>query len=120
MKPIFLAAAAVLALAGCETANLTSAPIVESDDQISRRAEIINDTPVTMMRVRVQNAATGQWSGNILQGRIRKNSSRTVLIDDGTGQCLYNFKVTMEGGQTLTRHDMDVCKLASWTIFRRS
>lgn len=119
MKPFFLAVAAVLALAGCESENLTSSQITESNDQISRRAAIINDTSVTMVRVRVQNAATGQWSDNILQGRIRKNSSRTVLIDDGTSQCLYNFKVTMEGGQTLTRHGLDVCKLASWTIYQR-
>ncbi len=118
MKSIFLAVASVLALAACESPNLTSSPIVESADQISRRAEIINDTPVTMLRVRVQNATTGQWSTNILEGRIRRNSSKTVLIDDGTGQCLYNFQVTMEGGQTLTRRGLDVCKLASWRIFR--
>ena len=119
MKPIFLTIASVLALAACDSPHLTSSNIVESADQFSRRAEIINDTPATMLRVRVQNAATGQWSNNILQGHIRKNSSKTVLIDDGTGQCIYNFRVTMEGGQTLSRRGMDVCKLASWRIFSR-
>ena len=118
MKHFFLATAAALTLAGCETANLTSTPIAESNDGITRRAEIINDTSVTMRRVRVQNAATGQWSGNILDGTIRKNSSKIVLIDDGTGQCIYNFKVTMETGQSLTRLGLDVCRLASWTIYQ--
>ncbi|MBL1434835.1 MAG: hypothetical protein COB08_001360 [Rhodobacteraceae bacterium] len=118
MNKLLCAAASIIALAGCETANLTSSPIVESSDGQDRRAEIINDTPETMMRVRVQNAATGQWSENILVGRIRKNSSKTVLIDDGTGQCLYNFTATMEGGQTITRRGLDVCTLASWRIFR--
>ena len=118
MKKLLCAAASVIAITGCESTSLVSSPILPSGDEISRRAEIINDTNVTMMRVRVQNAATGQWSNNILDGRIRKNSSKTVLIDDGTGQCLYNFKVTMEGGQTLTRRGLDVCTLASWRIFR--
>ena len=118
MKSFFFAVASVLALAACESNSLVNAPVVHSNVIGNRRAEIINETDIAIARLRVQNADTLTWSGNILSGKIRKNSSQIVLIDDGSGQCLYNFKVTMENGQSLTRRGMDVCRLAAWTIFR--
>ena len=119
MKSLFVAVASVLALAACEADNLANAPMVQSNDSGNRRAEIINDTTISIAKLRVQNSDTLTWSGNILQGKVRKNNSQIVLIDDGSGQCLYNFQVTMENGQKLTRRGMDVCRLASWTIYSR-
>lgn len=119
MKSFLFAAASILALAGCEAESLVNAPMVASADSANRRAEIVNDTNVSIKRLRVQNSETLAWSGNILRGSIRKNSSQVVLIDDGTGQCLYNFQITMDNGAKLTRRGMDVCRLATWTIFRR-
>ena len=119
MKKLLLTIASVLALSGCESESLVNTQIRESGDGSNRRAEIVNDTNIAIARLRVQNSATQTWSGNILVGKIRKNSSRIVLIDDGSGECIYNFRATMESGQTLARNGLDVCRLQSWTIFRR-
>ena len=64
MKSFFFAIASVLALAACESGTLSNAPVVQSNDDGNRRAEIINDTDISIAKLRVQNAETLTWSGN--------------------------------------------------------
>ena len=99
------AAAALLAVS-----LLTSTAASAGED---RHVRIINETAHTMVRFYASNTAADSWQEDILVEDVLKAGS-DVNIDDGTGHCKYDFKAVFDNGQSLIKHDVNVCEITSY------
>lgn len=103
-------------LAGAAVAALTltaavSAPAVSQD----RRVNIINDTGVTMTQFYASSVDADSWEEDIL-GRdvLRSGRSVRINIDDGTGECVFDFKAVFADGDVVVRENINVCRISEY------
>jgi hypothetical protein len=84
---------------------------------LDRRVRVINKTGETMMKFQASNRDSRSWEEDIL-GRAVLNSGQAVNINinDGTGYCVFDFRATFRSGAQVVRRNVNVCKVASWTI----
>jgi len=120
MRFVFVASAALLALGACASADLNPVPPSQSSDGINRSITIVNDTPLAMTNIRARNAETGQWTTNLFnRTKLRSDSERTVLMDDGSNSCMYSFHAKFENGQQVTNLAVDICGGGTWRLYTR-
>jgi len=105
-----------LAIAGIAAASMLLAPIAQaagSGDGEDRRVRIINETRHTMVHFYASNISVIDWQEDIL-GRsvLRAGSDVVINIDDGTGHCEYDFKAVFDDGDSVVKHDINVCKVS--------
>ncbi|HWA63003.1 MAG TPA: hypothetical protein VG939_16605 [Caulobacteraceae bacterium] len=100
----------VLALAAAST--LVGASATAGED---RHVRIINETSHTMVRFYASNVSRDSWEEDIL-GRdvLKPGQDVNINIDDGSGHCKYDFKAVFDDGDSLVRHNIDVCKITSY------
>jgi hypothetical protein len=93
---------------------LASASATEALD---RRVRVINNTSEVMMKFQASNRDRRTWEEDIL-GRdvLRPGQSVVININDGSGYCVFDFRATFRSGATATRRQVNVCRVASWTI----
>ena len=98
--------------AAMATAALMSASASHAED---RHVRIINETGHTMVSFYASNTATNSWQEDIL-GRetLPAGDDVEINIDDGTGHCLYDFKAVFDDGETLIKHNINVCETSSY------
>lgn len=92
---------------------LAAAP-AHADNQ-NRRVRIINETDHVMVHFYASNVARKTWEEDIL-GRevLRPGEDSVINIDDGTGHCMFDFKAVFDDGESLVRHEINVCKISSY------
>jgi hypothetical protein len=101
------AAAALLAVC-----LLTSTAASAGED---RHVRIINETEHTIVRFYASNTAADSWQEDILgEDVLKAGSDVNINIDDGTGHCKYDFKAVFDNGQSLIKHDVNVCEITSY------
>jgi len=110
MKRYALAAAALLLFAADAQAR--------SPDGFNRWVSIVNDTSETMWSFRASNISEPGWQENIL-GRdvLYPGEYVDVLVDDGSGYCMYDLRAEFVDGTLAERFDFDVCAAGSWTVY---
>lgn len=102
----------------CATAALATlamavaAPAIAASD---RRVRIINDTGVTMTEFYASSVDADSWEEDIL-GRnvLRSGTNVMVNIDDGTGECMFDFKAVFADGDVLVRERINVCRISEY------
>ncbi len=120
MRPLIFAFPALLALAACDSPNFQEVAATSSNDGISRSVTIVNDTDLTMTKIRARNATTGQWISNMFNGvRLSGNSQHTIVVDDGTGSCMFSFHAELSNGQKVSNLAVNVCGGGTWRIYTR-
>ncbi|WP_426029259.1 hypothetical protein [Brevundimonas sp. TWP2-3-4b2] len=89
-----------------------AAPAMAAND---RRVRIINDTNVTMTQFFASSEDTDSWEEDML-GRnvLRAGTSVVANIDDGTGQCYFDFKAVFADGDVLVREHINVCAITEY------
>lgn len=98
-----LAALALVAMSGMATAQ-------------NRVVEIVNDTGLTMMEFYASNVDRGSWEEDILGADVLPSGySVDIDIDDGSGQCLFDFRAVFEDGSEADDYRVNVCELATFT-----
>jgi hypothetical protein len=90
---------------------------VDASEALDRRVRVINNTSQVMMKFQASNRDSRSWEEDIL-GRdvLRPGQSVMININDGTGYCVFDFRATFRSGQTVVRRQVNVCRVASWTI----
>jgi hypothetical protein len=82
-----------------------------------RRVRLVNNSSKTIMSFYASNVRRDRWEEDILRNRtVAPRQSVTINIDDGTGSCNFDFKTVMRGGQEVIKRNVDVCKVATYTI----
>jgi hypothetical protein len=80
-----------------------------------RRVSIINDTSVDMVEFYGSNVNATTWEEDILGANtLPAGSSVTVNFDDGSGQCIFDFRAIFADGDELIREDINVCEIGEY------
>jgi opacity protein-like surface antigen len=98
------------------TLAVATALSVATAQAADHRVDIINKTGQTLTHFYASTSDTDDWEEDIL-GRDTLDNGETVEvdIDDGTGKCVFDFKAVFEGGQSLVKKGINVCKVSSFT-----
>lgn len=108
---------AVLLLATACAPQPQSQPQPQQAASADRRVRLVNNSSKTIMSFYASNTRRDRWEEDILRNStVPPGKTVTINIDDGSGACNFDFKTVMRGGQELVRRNVDVCKVATYTI----
>ncbi|GGK45596.1 hypothetical protein [Salinarimonas ramus] len=98
--------------AGALALALSAAPAIAQN----RVVEIVNNTGVTMMEFYASNVDRSSWEEDILGADVLESGySVDVDIDDGSGQCLFDFRAVFADGDEVVDNRINVCEISTYT-----
>ena len=114
-------ARSAFALAAVATLASASATFAQSSNGLDRRIAIDNRSGQTVMYVRGSPTGASSFGADRIPDRTLGHGDTAVVdFDSGTGDCMYDLRVTMANGQNIDRMNVNVCQVSRWTINRRS
>ena len=82
-----------------------------------RRIRLINESNYTINEFHASNVNRRGWEEDILGQRILKPGQSIVInLNDGSGQCRFDFLTIMSNGAKIEKRNVDVCKLENYRI----
>ncbi len=109
----FMLKFAVLVAAAATFSIMSTRP----GEALDRRVRVINNSSSTMTKFQASNKASKSWEEDILGNDVLKSGQSVVVnINDGTGYCVFDLRATFQGGATVVRRNINICKISSWTI----
>jgi hypothetical protein len=98
-------------------AAVLASPLALGADGKNRQILINNKSGYTVNEIYASNTSVSEWQEDILGekvllpgGTIRAN------IDDGTGHCMFDFRIVFEDGDQAEKRGFDVCKMEELNI----
>ncbi len=83
----------------------------------NRWVTIANETGYTMVEFYSAQAAAPGWGTEILGDLDLRNDGRVdINFDDGTENCLFNFRAVFQDGGVVESAIVDVCKIGAFTF----
>lgn len=80
-----------------------------------RPVRIVNDTRHAIVRFHASVVTAGSWEDDLLgTHRLSPGQSVTIDLDDGSGECLYDFKAVFDDGDEVVKTRIDVCTIESY------
>jgi hypothetical protein len=81
--------------------------------------QVINNSSLHVDYFYASPSNSSDWGPDLLgpNNRLHAWSEGTASIEDGSDQCLYDFKYIMSDGQTYYEERIDLCSLGSYTIY---
>lgn len=114
-------ARSAFALAAVATLASASPTFAQAGDGFDRRLLIDNRSGQTVMYVRGSPVAAASFGADRIPDRTLGHGDTAVVdFDSGTGDCMYDLRVTLANGQNVDRMNVNVCRVSRWTINRRS
>jgi len=102
----------IMSLATAGVMALSAAPAFAQDVYF----EIINNSPLTLMRFYASPTYDQYWGNDILGNSVLPpGTSGTVTIADGETTCVYDMLFVMEDGQEITGQT-DICRSARYVL----
>lgn len=115
MKPTSIIAG-ILAAVTLVGAGLAAA---QSSDGLNRRIRVHNQTGLTIRVLQAADVRTGSYAENLVAGSpLDSGASRQVTIDAGNNVCLFDLRAELTSGQTVTRENVNVCRVADVYLTR--
>lgn len=110
MTKNFLGAFAALALGAC----LFAAPAQAQDVEFG----LVNNSSHTLTYLYVAPSNTDEWGDDLLgdNGILESGYEASVVIGDGSDQCLYDLRFETAEGAELDVYEVDICTLSSYTL----
>jgi hypothetical protein len=100
-------------LAPALCAAFLAAPAMAQDVQF----DLFNQSALTLMEFYASPASSGDWGADILGADVvPPGGSGTVLIGDGSSECVYDILSVMEDGQQI-QDQVDICSMSSYTLY---
>jgi hypothetical protein len=109
LKPLLTTFTAAAVISGLVFTNQASA--------YNRNVDIVNQSDQTIMEFHASNVGENRWGPDLL-GPVSLASGDDVdlNLNDGTGYCRFDFLTVMDDGTALIRPDVNVCRVATYTI----
>lgn len=107
-------------LAALFVASAPTHSIAQSNDGKNRRVEIHNHSGRVIGWIYASNVGTDDWENDLLgSGKTMSPGDRKQgNIDDGTGYCMYDFKVRfLNGGDSLYKYKVNVCAVSIVDVY---
>jgi hypothetical protein len=94
-----------------------SMPAVAAADDYDRRVTVNNRTGQTIRQLFGSRTSTSDWEEDLLgDGVLRAGAGSRVNMDDGTGECEFDFKAVLADGSTRFRWKVNVCAVSQLTF----
>lgn len=105
-------------LCGVLAAAVAPSPVhAQSADGENRVVEIVNERASDIVRLYAARVTTEDWEENILWKRpIRARSRMRVDFDDGTGECVFDFRAVFRDEAVVHFFGINVCAESYWRI----
>lgn len=85
---------------------------------MDRQMEIVNETGFEIVAFFSHRKGEELWSDNMIpESPIGGEDSRMLSFEDGSGYCMYSFKVVFDDGEELISEDINICDLPSFTYY---
>jgi hypothetical protein len=95
--------------------------IAQSADGQDRRLLIENRSSQAILYVRGSPTTDSSFGEDRIPDRlIARGQSSVVDFDSGSRACMYDLRVTLADGSNVDRMNVNVCRVARWTIGERS
>lgn len=83
-----------------------------------RDMQIINQTGFDIVEFFSAHKDASDWGKELLAGEaIGGYAERLLDLDDGSGYCLYSFRVIFDDGEELVSDDINICDLTMFTYY---
>ncbi len=93
----------------------------QSADGNDRRILIENRAGQAIVYVRGTPTSDDSFGADRIPDRIIASGQGSVVdFDSGTSDCLYDLRATMADGRHVDRMNVNVCRVAHWTIGERT
>ena len=98
---------------------LTSLSLMAADSALAeRQMEIVNQTGFEIIEFFSHRKGLEDWGVNLIsEAPIGGYDARVFDFNDGSGYCLYSFKVVFNDGEALVSEDVNICDLPSFTYY---
>lgn len=95
-------------------ALLVSVQTAQAQD---RRIRLINESSLTIEKFHASNVNRRGWEEDILGRRVlRPGQSIVINLNDGSGQCNFDFLTVMSNGRKIEKRGVNVCRLETYRI----
>ncbi len=95
-------------------AFMMSISAVQAQD---RRIRLINESRLTIEEFHASNVNRRGWEEDILGRRVLKpGQSMVINLNDGSGQCNFDFLTVMSNGRKIEKRGVNVCRLETYRI----
>jgi hypothetical protein len=79
-----------------------------------RRITVQNDTGFSIVKFYGSKDGSADWQENILgQSVLASGSAVKIDFDDGTGTCVFDFRVVFDDGDELVKKAVNVCEVST-------
>lgn len=81
------------------------------------RVQIINQASQPVYNFYATNVNVQQWGRDHLGDNVlMPGQSVTIDFDDGTGECMFDFKIVFKDHSEIVRRNINVCQISTYTI----
>lgn len=97
-------------------ASVLASFAVAADDK-NRVVLINNKSGYVVTEIYASNTSAEDWQEDILHENVLKpGGTLRANIDDGTGHCMFDFRIVFEDGDEAEKRGFDVCKMEELNI----
>ncbi len=83
-----------------------------------REMQIVNQTGFEIVEFFRAHKDAADWGEELLMGEaIGGYAERLLDLEDGSGYCLYSFRVIFDDGEELISEDINICDLPTFTYY---
>lgn len=88
-----------------------------ADNNYDRRVIITNESSFEVKEFYASRVSTDDWEENIVEDKpLKSGDSGRFDFNDGSGACLFDFKIVFEDGDVGTASSINVCKITNYYI----
>ena len=96
---------------------LVAAGIATARDRYDRHVDIVNETGRVIYNFHATNKSVKTWGNDLLgQNVVQPGQGQRINLDDGTGYCVFDFRVVLDNGRAIERYRVDVCTVGTWYL----
>ena len=97
-------------------AGIIATTLATSAAAQNRWVTIVNRTGYTIMEFYSTNVNANSWGGDVLGNRVISHGGQIdINFDDGSGQCLFDFRAIFNDGDVLEASSVNVCEIGTYT-----
>ena len=100
-----------ITLAGVIASTLATSALAQN-----RWVTIVNRTGYTIVEFYSTNVNASSWGNDVLGSRVVRHGGQIdINFDDGSGQCLFDFRAIFNDGDVLEASNVNVCEIGTYT-----
>ena len=98
-------------------ASVVASSAAAAQDGKNRIVLINNKTGYVVNEIYASNTSATDWQEDILhENTLQPGATLRANIDDGTGHCVFDFRIVFADGTEAEKRDFDVCTMEALNI----